>query len=251
MANMPEPTPNRCRNCDADLTAGHAHCPVCGQKRITERLTLHEIAHDMIHAVFHVDRSALSLVRMLLIRPGTVALDYVRGRRKRYFGPFAFLFFVVAAASALIALTGFHAVATTTPNVLAAFLQAHINLLMFADVPVLAAFTRLIDARGGFNIAEHLVLAAYASGMRILLFTVVVIPAWYLFRPGDTTERHLFYVYLLIWPAYFGFAASSFFQGNRAASWCKGIAAAILTWVLTQGIASLAASLILQLSGKM
>jgi hypothetical protein len=117
--------------------------------------------------------------------------------------------------------------------------------------PLLAAFTRLIDARGGFNFAEHLVLAAYASGMRILLFAVVVIPAWYLFRPGDTTERHLFYVYLLIWPAYFGFAASSFFQGNRAASWCKGIAAAILTWVLAQGIASLAGSLILQFSGKM
>src|ERR1700723_3779150 len=93
-------TPSPCRNCNTNLTFGHSYCSVCGQKMISQRLTLHEIARDLIHVVFHVDRSAISLVRMLLERPGTVALDYVEGRRKRYFGPFGFLFIVVAAASA-------------------------------------------------------------------------------------------------------------------------------------------------------
>src|SRR5580693_2161553 len=145
--------PNQCANCDANLASGQDYCAVCGQEHISERLTLREIARDLIHALFHVDRSVLSLLRMLLLRPGTVALDYVRGKRKRYFGPFAFLLVVVAAASALVAFTGFHAVVTNSPNVIAAFLQTHVNLVMLEEVPLLAGITRLVDARGGFNFA--------------------------------------------------------------------------------------------------
>ena len=138
--------PIQCRNCNAELASGQAYCATCGQKRIATRLTLHEIGHDLMHVVFHVDRSVLSLIRMLLVRPGTVALDYVQGRRKRYSGPFAFLFIVVAVASAVVALTGFRAVATNNPNVIADFLQNHINLVMFAQVPVLAMFPAEVSA---------------------------------------------------------------------------------------------------------
>lgn len=207
---------------------------------MSARLTLHEIGQDLLHAFFHLDRSALSLVRMLLVRPGTVALDYIQGKRKRYFGPFAFLFVVVAVASAAVAITGFHAVSTTNPNAVADFLQAHINLVMLAEVPLLAAFSRILDARGGFTFAEHLVLAAYTSSVRVLFITLIVIPVWYLFRPGDATTAYLYYAYLGIWPIYFGFAASQFLHGKRVFSWCKGIFAVILTWVSTQGLAALA-----------
>jgi hypothetical protein len=242
--------PDKCRNCDGDLAFGQAYCGACGQKRATTRLTLHEIAHDLLHAFVHVDRSVLSLVRMLLVRPGTVALDYVQGKRKRYFGPFAFLIVVVAAASAAVALTGFHAISTNNPNAVADFLQTHINVVMFAEVPLLAAFSRLLDARDGFNFAEHLVLAAYASSMRVLFATLIIIPAWYLFRPSNATASYLYGAYLLIWPLYFGFAASRFLQGRRVFSWCKGILAAIFTWASMQGLASLATSLFFRFVAK-
>ena len=185
---------------------------------------------------------------MLLVRPGTVAQDYAQGKRKRYFGPFAFLFVVVAAASAAVALTGFGAVSTNNPNAVADFLQSHINVVMFAEVPLLAAFSRLLDARGGFNFAEHLILAAYTSSMRILFATLIVIPAWYLFRPSNTTASNLYY--LAIWPLYFGFAESQFLKGKRVFSWCKGILAAILTWASTQGFAALATSLFFRFVAK-
>lgn len=86
----------------------------------------------------------------------------------------------------------------------------------------------------------HLVLAAYTSSMRVLFATLVVIPVWYLFSPSGASANDLYYAYLLIWPIYFGFAASQFFPGKRALSWCKGTLAAILTWVSTQGLATLA-----------
>jgi hypothetical protein len=243
-------TPSQCRNCNALLTFGQLYCSACGQKLISERLTLHEIARDLIHAVFHVDRSAISLVRTLLVRPGTVALDYVRGRRKRYFGPFGLLFVVVAAASAAFALSGLRAVPTSNANVVTDFLQSHMNLVMFAEVPLLAGFSRVLYARAGFNFAELLVLAAYTSSLRILFATLIVIPAWYVSRPTNATAVYLYVAYMTVWLLYFGFAASQFFPGRRFLTWCKGSLIAVLAWVSFQVLATLAALVILPFVGK-
>jgi len=232
--------PDKCRNCDADVALGHVYCGICGQKYTTKRLTLHEIGHDLLHAFIHVDRSALSLVQMLLVRPGTIALNYVQGKRKRYYGPFSFLVIVVAGASAVIALTGFRAVSANRANVVVDFLQGHMNLLMFAEVPLLAAFSRLFDARRSFNFAEHLVLAAYTSSMRVVLGTLIVIPFWYIFHPSNPAAVAL--VSLAIWALYFGFAESQFLPGRRGLSWCKGFLTAVLASASLQGVLTLIAS---------
>jgi hypothetical protein len=241
---MSDDVPDKCRNCDADVPLGQAYCGNCGQKYATGRLTLHEIGHDLLHAFMHVDRSALSLVRMLLVRPGTVALNYVQGRRKRYFGPFSFLVIVVAATSAVIALTGFRAVSSDSPNVVADFLQSHLNLLIFAEVPLLAVYSRLFDVRGRFNLAEHLVLAAYTSSMCALFATLIVIPFSYVFHPSNPAAISV--ASLVIWGLYFGFAASQFFPGRRAVSWCRGFLTAVLASASMQGLILLVASLFLR-----
>jgi len=234
-----EDVPEKCRNCDANVAYGQVYCGICGQRYATERLTLYEIGHDLLHALVHVDRSALSLVQMLLVRPGTVSLDYVRGKRKRYFGPFSFLVIVVASASAVIALTRFRAVSAIGANVVADFLQTHINLVMFAEVPLLAGFSRLFDMRGRYNFAEHLVLAAYTSSMRVLLATLIVIPFWHIFHPSDPVVVAL--VSMTIWALYFGFAESQFLPERRGLSWCLGFLAAILSSASLQGVLTLAA----------
>jgi len=243
-------TPTQCRNCDTELKIAQVYCSACGQKRTSERLTLREIARDLIHVAFHVDRSAISLVRMLLVRPGTVARDYVQGRRKRYFGPFGFLFVVVAAASAAFALAGLRAVPTANAKLIADFLQSHINLVTFAEVPLLAGFSRLLYARAGFNYAEHLVLAAYTSSLRILFATLIVIPAWYVFRPSNATAAYWYLVYIMVWLLYYGFAASQFFSGRRVISWCKGVLTGVLAWTSIQALVALAAVIIRSFVGK-
>ena len=88
---------------------------------------MHEISRDMWQAIVSVDRSAVSLIAALLVRPGVVARDYVEGRRKRYFGPFAFLLITVGLASAIIALSGFKAFMSNNPNGVVDFLQRHVN----------------------------------------------------------------------------------------------------------------------------
>ena len=241
---------DRCRNCDADITVGQAYCGICGQKCATTRLTMHEIGHNLLHTFVHVDRSILSLARMLLVRPGVVALYYVQGKRTRFFGPFAFLFVVVAAATAAIAFTGFRPVSSSTASSVGDFVQTHVNLYMLAQVPLLAAFLRILDLRGDFIYAEHLVLAAYTSSMRIAFAILIVIPVWYVFNIRNAAAGYLNYAVFPIWSLYFGFATSQFLRGNRVLTWCKGTLAAILTWASMQGLGNLVASLLALFAAK-
>ena len=225
----------RCLNCDATLAPGEAFCRVCGQKAATRRLTLHQIGDDLVHALVHLDRSVLSLIGQLVVRPGRVAQEYVSGRRKRYFGPFAFVVIVVGLATATMALSGFGAFSSETPNPVAEFLQRHVNVVILLQVPVLAAFCALLFRKQGLYFAEHLVLAAYTSGMRSLLLTGFLVPLWTWWHPAMI----FFALYLCVWLAYFGFAASQFYGGACLGAWLKGALAAALAHATLQGAVSL------------
>jgi hypothetical protein len=225
-----------CKNCERPLIAGWRYCADCGQKAATPRLTLHEIGHETLHALLHIDRSVLSLIRALVLRPGRVALDYVSGRRKRYYGPFAFLIVTVALASAAIAVTEFPAVMSDSPNAVALFLQHHVNLLFFVQVPIIAAACRVLSPRGPFNYAEYLVLAAYTAGMHILFFTVVNVGGWYLLRPSELVARDVYLALMPVGPLYLGFACAQFLPGSKWLAAVKGVVASLLTYAATLGL---------------
>lgn len=229
-----ETLPQPCANCSTVIARGQNYCPNCGQKAPTLRLSLHEIGAEFAHALAHVDRSALSLIWQLLVRPGAVAQDYVSGKRKRYFGPFAFLVVSVAFTSAVIAISGFEAVTADAPNRLAAFLQHHINLLFFVEIPLLAGACRLIGFREPFNYAEYLVLTSYIGGLHILFYAVVVIPVWVILRSDTTLLTRLFYFTLPIGPLYLAYGMYQFLPGRRFSSAIKGLFASLLTQVATQ-----------------
>lgn len=225
-----------CRNCGTPLAPAQQYCGTCGQKRIAGRITLHEIAHDLIHAFVHIDRSVLSLIRQLLVRPGAVARDFIEGRRRRYFGPFSFLVVCVAVGAAAIAVSGFPVVTTNEPNRVAAFMQSHPNLVYFIQLPLLAAACRVVCVFDRLHYAEHLVLVAYTEGMHVLWNSLVIVPAWYLIAPGPQLSQRLFYATLPVWPLYFAFACSQFLPGRRWVAALKGIAAIALAFAALQGL---------------
>lgn len=247
------PVGTHCGNCDAPLAPKDSYCPRCGQKVTATRLTLHEIGHDLLHALFHVDRSVLSLLRLLLTHPGRVAREYVEGKRKRYFGPFALLVIVVALASAALHLSGTHKLVLVPEGsaAVAAFVQEflikHANLVYFIQVPLLAAACRALGIDGGFNYAEYLVLAAYTSSMRILFFTLAVIPLKFAAGGTSATVVHLYLAYLSLWALYFGFAMAQFVGERCLLSAIRGIVAVILAQVLASLILSALALILIQL----
>lgn len=252
-ANATAAPENRCRNCGAVLPIGHVFCAYCGQKVDVERLGLRESLREFWHSMVKIDESALALVRALSVRPGYVAREYVDGKRKRYFGPYAFLFLVVGLASAAIAISGYKMISSGgwafgDPNGVAPyidashtaadFFQRHINFVILIEAPLLAVFSRLVFRRDRTNVAEHLVLACYTSGMRSLFSTLIIVPGALLLQKAAINPVYLRLAGLAIWFAYYGFATVQFSRAHNLASGLKGVSAAVLAWLAVQIVLS-------------
>src|SRR5688572_33456539 len=116
---------------------------------------MRDIAHDFMHALTHADHSILALVRDLAYRPGHVAREYVEGRRKKYFGPLAFLVISVGLASFMVVLAGAHFFTPVPDDTIANFLQQHINLIILLQMPLLAGVCALLFWNTKLHYAEH------------------------------------------------------------------------------------------------
>lgn len=76
-----------CLNCGHKLTG--KYCSNCGQKADTHRITFKSfIMHDVMHGIFHLDKGILFTAKQALLRPGQASLDYIAGKRKRYYNVF-------------------------------------------------------------------------------------------------------------------------------------------------------------------
>lgn len=200
-----------CLNCGQAGDAALRFCPHCGQKTATRRLTLPEIGHEVWHALTHTDHSVLGLIKALLLRPGRVAREFVRGARKRYFNPFTFMVVSIGLSALFITLTGVGGFEGQRGAV-ANRLQRNVNWVILAQVPLLALWSRLLFLRSGLNFAEHLVLAAYTSGLRSLYFVAVIIPTALLQMALQTRWAYWQQIsfHLLVWMLYFAWASSQF-----------------------------------------
>lgn len=80
-------TDKNCLNCEKELVGDF--CFGCGQKANTHRITFKNfIFHDLLHGTFHIDRGILYTAKQAFTRPGKAALDYISGKRKRYYNVF-------------------------------------------------------------------------------------------------------------------------------------------------------------------
>jgi len=192
---------------------------------------MRDIWHDILHALTHADHSIFALVRALVTRPGHVAREYIEGKRKRHFGPWAFLVITVGLASIVIHLSGVQWFKPFSQSHATDILHRHINLVILLQMPLLAGACALLFWRQRLNYAEHLVFAAYTSGLRALFLALIETPLLAIME-ANTADPRLASGYYGVWFAYFAFAAAQFYSGNRLWSACKAIAAAILSQVL-------------------
>ncbi len=224
-----------CANCDTSITPAQRFCAQCGQRTGRERLTMHDIGHDALHALVHVDHSIFALIKALAIHPGRVAREYIEGKRKKHFGPFAFLAIAVGLASFMVVLTGVHWFSPVTDSGAAGFLQRHFNLVILMQMPILAGICALLFWKNRFNYAEHLVLSAYTSGFRILVLALVATPAIYFAQvtPANPVFVPLYYG---LWLVYFSIAAAQFYRGRTIWVVARAILAGIIGQACTMAI---------------
>ncbi len=232
-----------CLNCGKPIRAKHRFCPKCGQSAKVSRLSLREIRNDLQKRVLHAETGILHLTTELARRPGKVALEYVEGRRKKYYNPLKYL--TLSAGISVFINEYFHLLERMSehPNPGSEIATRYFNLIILCSVPVSAFFSWLFFRRKGFNYTEHLVLHAYLGGFRtvffILIFTPLVVWLPKFYYPALS-------VYLAAWLAYLIWAKIQFF-GRPA--WLTGLKA-FLVLLCNQIVVTVAIGLAIYLRRK-
>lgn len=91
--------PEQCHNCDTPLQGDFCH--VCGQEAVLESPTFREFLHEYLHHYVALEGKLWRTLRTLLLSPGKLTMEFMRGRRQRYVKPlalyitFSFLFFLL------------------------------------------------------------------------------------------------------------------------------------------------------------
>lgn len=81
------PPEQRCLNCGAP-TSGLRYCSFCGQKSTTRILSFRELIEEFMDGLFNMDSRLWHSLVPLIIAPGKLTNEYLRGRRQFYLPPF-------------------------------------------------------------------------------------------------------------------------------------------------------------------
>ena len=164
-----------CLNCDAEMNRNF--CSNCGQKIDTHRITLkHFMLHDLLHGMWHLEKGILFTIKETFVRPGQAALDYIKGKRIRYYNVF-YLAILIIGLNLLLS----HFYETVHPgksNTLddtkqvTLFFKDNLKIILLSIVPILGLTAFLIFRRLKLNLAEHLILSGI-SLLGILLITIL------------------------------------------------------------------------------
>ncbi|HEV7238091.1 MAG TPA: DUF3667 domain-containing protein [Thermoanaerobaculia bacterium] len=90
-----------CLNCDTRLHGKFCH--TCGQKATSASVGLHDFVHEATHEFLHLDGKILRTLKLLVLKPGQLTVEFLEGRRARYVSPlrvyltFSLIFFTLAA----------------------------------------------------------------------------------------------------------------------------------------------------------
>lgn len=176
-----------CLNCEKELT--DRFCAGCGQKADTHRITFRNfLFHDLLHGTFHIEKGILFTAKEALVRPGKAAIDYISGKRKRYYNVFYLILIVVGIN---VFLSHFFKEAqlsigreiTSEPaflNQASRQLDEILNrskLIICLFVPFGALNSLIIFRRSGLNLAEHAII----SGMILLRMLLIAAVGYFVF----------------------------------------------------------------------
>ncbi len=195
---------SNCPNCSYTLEKEFTYCPGCSQKTNVHRLTMHDVMHEAVHYFTHADKGVFGLLKDLVLKNGTVAKEYVEGKRKKYFPPLNFYLLV---ATIFVIIINFASKQTpadinklhpelqsiTDPvrkqtviriyerqAIAIGFMNKYSNIVAMIALPLLSALYFLFYIKGKYNYTEHLTAGMYMMGFSNLLYVLIFIPISYL-----------------------------------------------------------------------
>ncbi len=83
-----------CLNCGAEVLGNY--CQKCGQENIETRETFWNLITHFVYDITHFDGKFFNSVKYLLIRPGFLSKEYIKGKRMSYLNPIKMYVFISA-----------------------------------------------------------------------------------------------------------------------------------------------------------
>ena len=83
-----------CLNCLMPLNGDENFCSSCGQKNDVRKLRVSHFFTEFLAGFISYDSTLWRTLKPILLNPGKVSLEYIKGRRKTYINPFRFYFTV-------------------------------------------------------------------------------------------------------------------------------------------------------------
>jgi hypothetical protein len=158
----------KCLNCDQEISGNF--CSQCGQKTAIHRIDFKNfIKHHFLHGLFHIEKGMLFTAKESLIRPGKAALDYIEGKRIRYYNVFYFILLLIGLN---IFLSNYYdrldeiynGNSTKIENnalgiKLEHFVSDNAKILIFSFVPLFAINSFILFRKRKLNFSEHIIIA--------------------------------------------------------------------------------------------
>lgn len=164
-----------CLNCDEATERNY--CSNCGQKTDTHRINFkHFLVHDILHGVWHVEKGILFTIKESLTRPGKASLDYISGKRIKYYNVF---YLIVLLVGIQLFLTShyeklqlvYYPELYHESEKYTTFFTDYSKILILSLIPIFALTSFMIFRRKKLNLSEHFIL----SGMIFLGVMIITL----------------------------------------------------------------------------
>ncbi len=93
-----------CLNCHYPLAEMDSFCPNCGQKPTDGKTSMHDLIHEFVHTLFHLDGKFFTTLKHIFV-PGKLTIEFFKGHHKRYAHPVQLFLVLGALLFAMIAST--------------------------------------------------------------------------------------------------------------------------------------------------
>ncbi len=212
---------------------------------MAHRLNVRHIVHEAVHVFTHADKGIFSLIPMVLFRPGILALQYVEGKRKRYFSIFQYLILIVGVVTFIMAKTDFmeNMAEAINPNLTKSsarvqavqhkwmsILQQYFNLFLFAMIPIFSFFSWLFFRSRRYNYAENFVLQAAIQAQINTYSLFLVLPMAFFSSKEFRSLVVVISMFILI--VSYAVANRQFFKVSVVQALFKGLLVYICTYII-------------------
>lgn len=236
----------QCKNCEALLNG--PYCSACGQKGITERLTVRHMLGELIQSITNVERGFWYTMQRLMAAPGQVVREYVEGKRKRYFHPVRYLLILATLATVLTVWLGIFDLqqdeilsvqeramglepseqSRLSQEKVQEQIKPYLNLITLLTLPFVSLVSLWLFRKRDYNYAEHLAINAYWTAQ---LSFIGLLPVFF-FAFFPQAVGYLFPLSILLSVIYYTFGFRQLFGVSYGQAVWKGFLTNTIGFIL-------------------